>query len=280
MPNLTQTAEMIVTDIDCQVVKRSQQEHRHHLGASEIGDECMRKLWYKFRWVKLQRFPGRMLRVFDRGNREEATFARLLARAGWLVEDRDLATGEQFCFTACEGHFGGSMDGLATPPAGSYEWLGRCVVEFKTSNSKSWRELSAQGVATKHPRHYAQMQLYGAHANVQYAVYLSVNKDTDELYCEVVPIDRAFANDLLLKAELIISTREAPPKINDDPTWYQCKYCDFVQQCHHNAAAERNCRSCAHSAPAEAGTWLCTKHARLVPQDKLAQEYPCWESLI
>ena len=47
------------------------QTHRPHLGASLIGHECDRYLWLTFRWAKLAEFEGRLLRLFDRGNREE-----------------------------------------------------------------------------------------------------------------------------------------------------------------------------------------------------------------
>ena len=36
-----------------------------HLGASIIGKDCERALWYDFRWVTRWAFTGRMLRLFD-----------------------------------------------------------------------------------------------------------------------------------------------------------------------------------------------------------------------
>ena len=44
---------------------------RPHLGASLIGDKCERAIWYVFRWATHTKFEGRMLRLFDSGNREE-----------------------------------------------------------------------------------------------------------------------------------------------------------------------------------------------------------------
>ena len=46
-------------------------KHREHLGASAIGEECYRKLYYDFRWVKLQNAEPRMRRLWARGHSEE-----------------------------------------------------------------------------------------------------------------------------------------------------------------------------------------------------------------
>ena len=45
--------------------------HRAHLGGSQIGNPCSRALWYQFRHASSQSFEGRMLRLFETGDREE-----------------------------------------------------------------------------------------------------------------------------------------------------------------------------------------------------------------
>lgn len=64
--------------------------HRKHLGASLIGDDCKRKLWYGFRWVYKRKLDSRLLRLFNRGHREEDRFIEWLEGAGFKVwcEDR------------------------------------------------------------------------------------------------------------------------------------------------------------------------------------------------
>ena len=63
---------------------------RSHLGASMIGRECSRELWYSFRWVKPSSFNGRMLRLFNRGHREEERFIEWLEGIGAKVWADDL----------------------------------------------------------------------------------------------------------------------------------------------------------------------------------------------
>ena len=131
---------------------------RDHLGASLIGKSCARALWYDFRWATPARFEGRMLRLFETGQIEEARLVRNLRATGATVLEVDPATGKQFRVSAHGGHFGGSLDGAAIglleAPA---TWH---VVEFKTHSSKSFADLTAKGVQASKPRHAAQMQIY------------------------------------------------------------------------------------------------------------------------
>jgi hypothetical protein len=62
---------------------------------------------------------------------------------------------------------------------------------------------------------------------------------------------------LIDKAERIIFTDHAPSKISDNPSWYECKFCDFSDVCHNNIIPKVTCRTCLHSTPEENGTWSC-----------------------
>ena len=84
---------------------------RAHLGASMIGRPCLRQLWYNFRWWTAPNFPGRVLRLFERGHREEPWLADDMRAAGLTVETEDPETGDQFRCSWAGGHFGGSGDG-------------------------------------------------------------------------------------------------------------------------------------------------------------------------
>src|SRR6188472_1125091 len=62
---------------------------RNHLGASIIGHDCDRYLWLSFRWALNPQHEGRLLRLFSRGDREEAWIVQDLRDAGFSVVDRD-----------------------------------------------------------------------------------------------------------------------------------------------------------------------------------------------
>ena len=229
---------------------------RSHLGASQIGKACERALWYDFHWTTRSRFPGRMLRLFETGQLEEARIVRNLRRIGATVLEVDPETGRQWRVEAHGGHFGGSLDGVALGlPEAPKTWH---VLEFKTHSLKSFRELVAKGAAEAKPQHWAQMQVYMHLTGLSRAMYLAVCKDTDDLHVERVHADGDAAERLLAKAGRIISAARPPARISDDPTWFECRFCDHHDLCHGEAAAAVSCRSCLHATPVEGG-WTCAR---------------------
>ena len=168
---------------------------RDHLGASLIGKSCARALWYDFRWATPARHTGRILRLFETGQLEEARLVRDLRATGATVLEVDPETGRQFRAEAHGGHFSGSLDavalGLLEAPKTWY------IVEFKTHSAKSFAELVAKGVALAKPQHAAQMQVYMHLTGITRALYVAVCKDTDALHIERVPADPAMGERLL-----------------------------------------------------------------------------------
>ncbi len=69
----------------------SSETPRGYLGASAIGKECARSLWYEFRKCSRPDFDGRLYRLFNRGHREEATFVEELRGIGCEVHEFDAA---------------------------------------------------------------------------------------------------------------------------------------------------------------------------------------------
>ncbi len=81
---------------------------RGHLGASLLGHHCDRWLWLNFRWAVIEKFPGRILRVFRRGQNEEAQIVSDLRAIGIDIRDTQGAQ-SRVDFGA---HVGGSLDGI------------------------------------------------------------------------------------------------------------------------------------------------------------------------
>lgn len=246
---------------------------RSHLGASLIGSECARDLWYGFRWFLKPKFSGRILRLFNRGHMEEGRFIALLLAAGIQVFQQD-ANGNQFRISHFGGHFGGSGDGIALGipdiPQGAY-----ALLEFKTHSDKSFKSLQQDGVKRAKPEHYIQMQMYLDDMKLHYAVYFAVNKNDDTIHCEIVVKDEYTAPQMIDRAEMIIFSPKPLRKINEKASWYQCKYCDFSNICHGNAVPDMNCRTCSFSSPERNGTWVCRNTGEVL--DKEMQQKGCEE---
>jgi hypothetical protein len=260
---------------------QSDDGHRPHLGASIIGHPCERHLWNVFRWVRRQRWEGRMLRLFDDGKRAESRFVQELTAIGCEVWADD-GVGAQFRVSTLGGHFGGSVDavarGLPHDPQTAH------VCEFKTSNDKAFKELLKKRVATAKPMHHAQMQIYMGLLGLSQALYLVENKNDASLYSEVVSFDGEVFARLLAKAERIIAADQPPPRIADSADDLNCRFCQFAPLCHGQQTPEVNCRTCCHSTPvtegagATGGQWMCQR-AEPQPIDPARQRLGCEQHL-
>ena len=191
--------------------------NRPHLGASLIGRSCERQLWLTFRWVDSKKFHGRMLRLFETGQLEEARLVANLRRIG--VEVHEVTPdGKQWRVSALGGHFGGSLDGAALGlPEAPKTWH---VLEFKTHNDKSFSALARDGVQKAKPEHYAQMLTYMGLTGMERAMYMAVNKNDDTIYTERVEFDPVEFAKIMARAERVINATEPPLRCSNDPSWW------------------------------------------------------------
>ena len=80
-------ADMVQERIDAHWKQNQDDGRRRHLGGSLIGRECLRELWYSFRWATETKHDGRILRLFQRGHTEEFSFVKYLRQIGVDVRD-------------------------------------------------------------------------------------------------------------------------------------------------------------------------------------------------
>lgn len=236
---------------------------RAYLGASEIGEECRRRLWYSFRHAKKIQFEGRILRLFEAGHREEDRVIQNLKDVGVEVHEKDPETGAQFRFTAHAGHFSGGMDGAGLGfPEAPKTWH---LIEAKTANKHNFEQLKKKGVREHYPKHFAQMQVYMHLGELTRAFYICVCKDNDEIYTERVTYEKKTAIALLNKAGLIIESDHAPDKISENPSFWKCKFCDYQDLCQFETETPaKNCRTCVHAtARIDQSGWKCGRNLPL-----------------
>jgi hypothetical protein len=290
-------ASTILTEVDAESVEAFREpEPRYHLGASQIGDECERKAWYAFRWIKEEDKNGRQYRLLNRGHLEEQRFVDRLNGIGWKIYEVDETTGKQFKISGCKGHYGGSLDGIGIPPP-RYNLNEPLLVEFKTHKEKSFTKLAgkqlgshptlrrdtktAEGVRKSKPTHYGQMSAYGQAYGFRFGLYCAVNKDTDELYFEIVALDWNLGVALYQKAERVIFSQSPPAKLSQSPAFFTCKYlCPFPGVCHGGEAPDRNCRSCEHAFAVDDGQWHCRVHEANIPREFIPVGCPQYKRIV
>jgi len=269
--DLKDIADKINDGIDELSVKTLKDKPRTHLGISEIGEPCMRQLYYKFRWVKFEEFDGRMLRLFKRGHREEERFINYLEGIGCKVNRFD-ENGKQYRVSSVMGHYGGSCDGISITPWSDEKFL----LEFKTHNSKSFIDLLNKGIHKSKPKHFAQMSGYAYHMNIKYGIYFPENKNDDDIKVEVIRLDWLLGRQLEIKANEIITAKDPPAKISENSAYWECKFCTFLGICHQNEIPQKNCRSCRSAVAIDNAEWLCSRYNSLIPKDFIAKGCEDW----
>lgn len=228
---------------------------RAHLGASALGHPCDRWLWLSFRWAVQQKFTGRILRLFRRGQNEEATIVSDLRAIGMDVRKDSSQHRVDF-----KSHVSGSLDaiidsGVPEAPKSKH------IAEFKTHSKKSFDALVKDGVEKSKPEHFIQMQVYMAGTKIDRALYVSVCKDDDRIYTERVRYDKAIAEKAIVRGQRIALADRMPEPISADPSWYQCKFCPAHEFCHKTKTTKHvNCRTCAHATAKADSTWRCERH--------------------
>jgi CRISPR/Cas system-associated exonuclease Cas4 (RecB family) len=255
-------------------VRTLSDEPRTHLGISEIGEPCSRKLWYKFRWVSFEKHDGRMLRLLKRGHREEEKYINYLKGIGCTVK-RFTEDGKQFKVPGVLGHYGGSCDGICSIPWSDQSFL----LEFKTHNTKSFSYYVQNGLAKAKPMHIDQMHCYGWKLNLQYGIYFPENKNDDDIQVEVIKLDWLRAQQLERKAEEIINAKEPPAKISNNPSFFNCSYCHYKPICHFDAVPVRNCRSCRMATAVDNGEWLCGRYGQVIERSFIPKGCDKWVAL-
>lgn len=235
--------------------RASGDRHRSHFGFSNAAKECARELWYSWLWAKAKNFKPRILRLFNRGHLEEARFLAMLSGAGFEVhfEEED---GGQFKISDHNGHAGSALDGVVVGLP-DLEAKTPALIEMKTHSDKKFKELVRKGVKDGFPVHYGQCQIYMKKKSLPWCLYMGVNKNDDDLHLELLVSDDPCGTRLIERVGLIIYSDKAPPRVNNSPGWYECKFCDFNKLCHQKEVPEINCRTCIHSTPVADKKWHC-----------------------
>lgn len=231
---------------------------REYVGGSQLGEPCTRALAYTYDeardagWKMRQqiaagqkpanphfRFPGRVLRIFRDGHRIEDQCIADLRAAGFVVLDRDEATGRQFRFEVARGADGqprmsGGLDGVVVQSPWPTIKV-PCLLEIKSMNAKKFALTKDKGVQEVHPKYYAQMQVYMAYMSLWQnpAMFFFYNKDTSEYWTEFVPFDMEAAQKASDTGVRVLeaSSPEEFPRISDNPDVPPCRWCDHKARC-------------------------------------------------
>lgn len=228
---------------------QTQQKPRNYLGGSRLGLECHRALAYE--WFEQQenlrrfeageptinRFSGRVLRIFRLGHLLEDECAALLRLAGFDLRTEKQGGG-QYGFKVAQGKIAGHIDGVFIDGPPEFGLQFPALWENKTMNAKKWKECNEKGVKVSHSIYYAQMNTYCAYMQLPRWVFTAYNKDTSELLVQTGELDAEAAQWASDRGVAVITAQrpEDLPRISRDENDWRCKWCDFKDTCRGTAA--------------------------------------------
>ena len=227
------------------------------LGASSIGEECIRKIWMSWRGYDNFEFDGRMLRLFETGHLQETRIIVDLRLAGFTVHDID-SNNNQFTFTDDTGHFVVKIDGVIKGVPGAENTPH--VLEAKTHNDNSFKDLEKKGVALSKPMHYYQVQAGMLFSGIERGLYIALNKNDERYYVRRIKPDIHIQNEILKRIKVLLAAELRPAGIGENIEVFPCRWCDFKEVCYNQKEPLMNCRTCEYSRPIEDGKWYCEHH--------------------
>ena len=209
---------------------------RDYLGASRMGVTCGRALQYEITQTpRDEDFSGRTLRIFEMGHAIEDMAREWLRQVGFsIVTTRN---GQPLGFSAADGRIKGHVDGIILDAPRELELSFPALWECKSMNARSWQETASKGVRLSKPEYAVQIAVYQAYMpqiTERPALFTAVNKDTAELYHELVFFDAALAQEASDRAVEILKDTESGqmvPRITQDRASFLCRFCAWFQTC-------------------------------------------------
>jgi hypothetical protein len=217
--------------------RQRQETPRTYLGGSRIGVECERQLQYDY--FKAPKdpgrdFPGRILRIFQRGHWIEEAVIEWLRLAGVVIATHD-DSGRQFGFSEHNGQYKGHCDGILISGPECFGPFPR-LWENKGLKQSKFLALEKHKLRKENIVYWAQTQVYmekfGLTENP--ALFSAVNMDNMSIYWESIEYNPTASSQYNAKAKRILqacNAGELLPRMSQDPNFYLCKFCDWNKRC-------------------------------------------------
>lgn len=195
---------------------------RGYIGCSQIGHPCDRYIWLNRYGGKITwKIPFQKWRIFERGRWEERRVYALFDEwEGFYLSSTQTSFSND--------HLQGSCDGILKDENG-----GRYIFELKTMNEASFKALKKHGLGKSNSIYWAQCQAYMHLSGIHKTIFLSVNKNDESMYEELIEYDPIEAEGLMAKAERIDQLPHEPEGIyNEKKKPQSCFQCQFHQHCY------------------------------------------------
>jgi hypothetical protein len=263
MVALPKSETVMIEQIYNAIEKTEKSEFRlTRIGASGIGNECLRATWLSWRGYAASTFDGRMYRLFRTGHLQEDRIVADLRAAGFEVWSHQ-EDGEQYTYNDATGHFVAKLDGVirGVPSAEKTPH----DLEIKTHSKKSFTEVEKKGVQLAKTGHYYQMQAGMLFSKLPRALYVALCKDNEQYYVERVKPDEQVMGIIQRRINTLVEAELIPAGVSDDGGAFACKWCDMRAACIGEVEPIRTCRSCVNAVVIpEGGAWGCARTGEIL----------------
>jgi hypothetical protein len=210
------------------LAKHANDVPRDYLGASLIGETCLRKI--QFEWLTFATFPARVRSIFARGHYFEAESRQQLLEAGFMF-----APVEALGFIIEGGLIAGHADGIILGVPDDVDLKVPAIWEHKALNAKNARAVERDGLAKVFPRYAAQVAIYQQFLGVlNPALMTIVNRDSCERLHFKVEFDLRLMQEAIDRTiDVIKATRtgELLPRLDPELKDFRCGMCSHLERC-------------------------------------------------
>lgn len=260
----------IMADLDDDFASKAENKYRKRFAMSWIGEPCLRRLWYRFRWAQKSgegwhRTAAESQKVFDDGNDEEIKFHELLTKLGFQLEQ---PPDKQLYMEDIHKHFVGFCDNTGYLPK-KFRILDRVLFEYKTMNQNGFSALSKKCFSVAEEKYWAQCVTYASQLGIKWVFIVVKNKNTGQYKMYLLPASDALATMYRERAKLVITAQVSPQRVARQQTDFSCKFCEMKDICWNGKAMDINCRSCQHARPIEDAQWACDLHQIVIPKEHI-----------
>jgi CRISPR/Cas system-associated exonuclease Cas4 (RecB family) len=177
--------------------------------------KCPRAVFFKFKNAPHEPFDPRIMRIFEHGENIHRSIFNILYRLRMGVVTEVPIPSQEI--------ISGRADAILCIENQNY------VLDIKSMNSMIFRNLTAP----KEDNVY-QIQLYMHFFNIKKGILLYVDKDRQELKEFFLDYDENLCKSLLDKFHALkdqVEKNILPPRLEDYPRNWQCRYCQFKDIC-------------------------------------------------
>ena len=217
------------------------------LRMSNIGEKCVRKLWYReHRMDAAAPIPGHTRLKFITGDIKEELILSLAEQTGHKVEARQ----EEVEYEGVKGHIDAIIDGV--------------LVDVKSANSRSMEKFKQHKLETDDPFGYLdQLGLYREAllqdkrlVNKDAVAFLAADKELGHIVLDVYPVRRRNWTSIIANIRDALKRSDPPARAyQDEPDGVsgnrqlcmQCRYCDYKEVCYSDANGGKGLRKFIYS---------------------------------